>query len=95
MKSFILAASTILAWTYGIAIMVVAFSGSAVERALGRVYPVVVLLLVASFIVYIIDPFRNPRVPQEKRTLWVVALVFGHWFVQPFYWWWYLRRGNT
>jgi hypothetical protein len=91
MKSALLAASTVLAWTYAIVLMVVSFTGSAVEQLANRAYPIVAILLLAGIIGYVVDALRNPYVPNEKRKLWAMILVLGHWFVQPFYWWWYLR----
>ncbi len=49
---------------------------------------------VLSFIggvLFVIDAYRNERVPGAKRRLWVALLVFGGLTVMPFYWWWYVR----
>jgi hypothetical protein len=95
MKASLLAATTVLAWTFGITLTVVGFTGSPVERLADRAYPVVLVLVLAGIIGYVFDALNNPRVPNEKRKLWAVVLVLAHWFAQPFYWWWYLRPQNA
>ena len=47
------------------------------------------LLTIFGFISYAL---RTDRVPSEKRNLWVAVLCFGHFFVAPFFWFWYVRE---
>lgn len=50
---------------------------------------VVALLLV----VFIVDCYRSPRVPDDRRTLWAVILFLGNLLAMPVYWWIYVRPG--
>ena len=47
------------------------------------------LLTIFGFISYAL---RADRVPPEKRALWAALLCFGHLFVAPFFWFWYVRE---
>ena len=53
MKATLLAGTTLLAWTYGITLMVVGFTGSAVEQLADRAYPAILVLLLAGIIGYV------------------------------------------
>jgi hypothetical protein len=52
------------------------------------------LLTIFGFISFAV---RSNSVPPEKRTLWAALLCFGHFFVAPFFWFWYVRskRANA
>jgi hypothetical protein len=47
---------------------------------------------IAMTIGFVFHALRSGAVPQEKRLLWAVVLLFGNILVLPFYWWWYIRR---
>lgn len=55
-------------------------------------FAMIVLLLV--LIVCLRDAFNNPRIPDEKRTLWVIVLLLGSTLAVPVYWWVYVRPGT-
>ena len=57
---------------------------------LTRIYPLVLVATWTGLIAYVVDSLRSPRVPDQKRKLWAVVLVLGHFFAQPFYWWRYV-----
>lgn len=40
---------------------------------------------------YIIDVWRNPRMPPDKRALWTVVFLALNWYAMPFYFWFYVR----
>jgi len=49
------------------------------------------IIVVVSWIVFVIDAFRNPRVPEGKRRLWAAVLFFAGPWAMPFYFWFYVR----
>lgn len=49
-------------------------------------------VLVASYIIYL---FKTSVVPKEKKTLWVIVLIFGNVFVMPVFWYLYVWRNNN
>ncbi|MCI0483002.1 MAG: hypothetical protein L0Y78_00270, partial [candidate division NC10 bacterium] len=55
--------------------------------------PLVTLLwIVALLIIYIVNVFRNDRVPQDKRARWAVTLFLGNMIAMPIYWYLYIWR---
>lgn len=46
---------------------------------------------VVGLIVYVIDVWRNPRMPPDKRALWTVVLLATNLYAMPFYFWFYVR----
>lgn len=49
------------------------------------------IVVVVGWVAYIWDAFRNPRVPEAKRKLWVVVLFLAGPWAMPFYFWFYVR----
>jgi len=47
--------------------------------------------VVGLLVFYVVDLFRNPRVPSESRTLWAVVLFLGNIVAMPIYWALYIR----
>lgn len=45
-----------------------------------------ILLIFGLQIFYIVDVFRNDRVKQDQKVLWVLALFFGSLIAMPIYW---------
>ncbi|MEO8429942.1 MAG: hypothetical protein ABI592_00425 [Acidobacteriota bacterium] len=52
----------------------------------------VIVLALALMLFYLVDVFRNQRVPSDKRALWAGLLVLGSVFVEPVYFWLYIWR---
>ena len=52
---------------------------------------VMMLVIIGVTIVYIVDVFRNPRIPNEQRALWAVVIFLGNVFAMPVYWWLHIR----
>jgi hypothetical protein len=48
-------------------------------------------LFLAGWLIYLVDVWRNPRVPRDKRALWTALLFFAAPYVMPFYFWHYNR----
>jgi len=42
---------------------------------------------------YVFDVFRNPRVQEDLRVLWVVVVILANALAMPVYWALYLRPG--
>ncbi len=53
------------------------------------------VVLVALLVFYMVDLFRNPRVPDNPRVLWAVVLFFGAPLAMPVYWFLYIWREPT
>ncbi len=49
------------------------------------------VLFAIGWLLFIIDVWRNARVPPNKRALWTAILFFGGPYVMPFYFWFYVR----
>ncbi len=45
-----------------------------------------ILLILALQVFYIVNVFKNERVSQDLRVVWVLALFFGGLFAMPIYW---------
>lgn len=50
-----------------------------------------ILLIFAITAVYIVDVFRNPRIPNDQRALWAVVIFMGNIVAMPVYWWLHIR----
>ena len=50
---------------------------------------IVIALLTTVF--FVIDVFRNPRVGQDQRVLWLIVLLLAGVVAMPIYWWLYVR----
>ncbi len=50
------------------------------------------LLVIGLMIFYIVDLFRNPRVPGEMKALWAIVLFLGNLVSMPVYWYLYIWR---
>ena len=57
-------------------------------------FPAVGSIFIGGLILCIVDVWRNPRVPHEKRALWTVVLLAANWYALPFYFWFYVRRAK-
>ena len=51
----------------------------------------IVAVSAVGLIVYIIDVWRNSRMPRDKRALWTVVFLAANWYAMPFYFWFYVR----
>jgi hypothetical protein len=49
------------------------------------------IIFVMGWISYLLNVFRNERVPRNKRALWAALLFFAGPYAMPFYYWHYLR----
>ncbi|MDA0181644.1 hypothetical protein OJ997_15165 [Solirubrobacter phytolaccae] len=52
------------------------------------------LLMLGAAVAYVLHAWRNPRVPQDQRVLWLVVILLGAPIAIPIYWWIYLRPGS-
>jgi len=52
----------------------------------------VIVLALGLMFFYLVDVFRNPRVPRDKRVLWAAVLLLGSLFVEPVYFWLYIWK---
>ena len=52
------------------------------------------VLIVALGAFYVKDAFRSPRVPEDRRVVWVVLNVVGGFLAQVPYWYLYVWRGR-
>lgn len=43
-------------------------------------------------IIYIVDVFRNDRVPKDKQVLWLIVILLGGIIAMPIYWYLYIWR---
>ena len=50
------------------------------------------MIIFALLIFYIINVFKNPKLPKDKRALWAVVLFLGHVISMPVYWYLYIWR---
>ncbi len=55
-------------------------------------FPIASILGSLTILGFISYTLRTNAVPSEKRALWVAVLLFGHFFVAPFFWFWYVRE---
>lgn len=44
-----------------------------------------------GWIYFMVDSFRNDRVPRDQRALWAALLFFAGPYVMPFYYWKFFR----
>ena len=49
------------------------------------------LIIVVLLVVYVVDVFRNPRVPQDQRVMWLIVILLGGPIAMPIYWWLHMR----
>jgi hypothetical protein len=55
------------------------------------VFAVGAVASVVAFVVFIIDVFTNPAVPNDRRTMWLLVLLFANVLAYTPYWyviWW-------
>ncbi len=45
-----------------------------------------IFLIIGLQIFYIVNVFKNERVSQDMRVVWILALFFGGLFAMPIYW---------
>jgi len=50
------------------------------------------LLMFALITVYVVHAFRTNLIPEDRRVLWVIVLLFGNLIAAPIYWYLYLWR---
>jgi hypothetical protein len=53
------------------------------------------LIIFALLAIYMVDVFRNPDLPEDRRVLWAVVIFLGSVFAMPVYWWLYKRPPRT
>ena len=46
----------------------------------------------ALLFIYIKNVFKNERISQDKKALWVVVLFFGNFIAMPIYWYLYIWK---
>jgi len=75
------------------------FSGA--TSLMERVFPyiflvhfIAMLLGMALLVAYILDVVNNPRVPPDKRVMWVLIIFLGSFIGMLLYWFSYLRHGS-
>ncbi|HET7854213.1 MAG TPA: hypothetical protein VFM04_07130, partial [Candidatus Methylomirabilis sp.] len=51
---------------------------------------VTLLWIVALLIIYIVNVFKNDRVPRDKKALWALVLFLGNMIAMPIYWYLYI-----
>lgn len=51
-----------------------------------------IVWIIGLLIIYIVNVFRNDRVPQRKKALWAVVLFLGNMIAMPIYWYLYIWR---
>ena len=61
-------------------------------RSLFVAHTIMMLWLLGLIIIYITHLFKTKRISTEKKPLWAAMLVFGHLFVMPVYWYFYIWR---
>ncbi len=59
--------------------------------ALFAVHIVTMLITFALIAIYAIDIFRNPAVPEDRRVMWLLLVLFVNIGAMPVYWWHYMR----
>ncbi|HJW96315.1 MAG TPA: hypothetical protein VJ901_22085 [Thermoanaerobaculia bacterium] len=62
------------------------------------IFPIHLLTMILMFVViamYVIHAFRTDRIPEDRRVLWVIVLLFGGLIAAPIYWYLYLWRPAT
>ncbi len=75
----------------------VAISG-VMERHFALLFAAVAALLLAVILgaviplVFVFHAFSNERIPEHRKTTWVVVLLLGGILVAPFYWYLYVWR---
>ena len=47
-----------------------------------------------QWIFFIANVFRNTKIAKDKKTLWVALLIFFHFVIFPFYWYFYIWRDD-
>ncbi|MEA2478479.1 MAG: hypothetical protein QOJ07_401 [Thermoleophilaceae bacterium] len=52
-----------------------------------------VALSLTLVVAYGVHAYRNPRVSEDGKVMWIVVLALGSLAVTPVYWWQHLRRG--
>lgn len=50
------------------------------------------LLMFALITIYVVHAFRTNLIPEDRRILWVVVLLFGNLIAAPIYWYLYMWR---
>lgn len=50
------------------------------------------ILLLIVLLLYVINVFKNPRVIQDERALWITVLILGNVITFPFYWYLHIWR---
>jgi threonine/homoserine/homoserine lactone efflux protein len=104
MTKLILAALT--AWPviyfFGFLLGVLVIFISNDEQSVGDIGDVLVPLHIGTMLVtigmvafYIVHAFRNRRIREDHRLLWVIAIFAGNIFVMPIYWYLYVWRGSA
>jgi hypothetical protein len=62
---------------------------------LAGLHGLTILILGVLLAICVRDAYRNPDIPDDRRTFWVVVLFLGNIISLPIYWWLYLRPGGA
>jgi len=61
------------------------------EGLLWGLHLATILLILMLSATYFFNALRNPRIPDEKRSFWAIAVLVGTVVVMPYYWWCFIR----
>jgi hypothetical protein len=61
------------------------------EAVLFSLHIATMILIIVLLVVYIRAAYRNPELPDDRRTFWAVVLFMGNAIAMPIYWWLYMR----
>ncbi|MGH9457102.1 MAG: hypothetical protein ACRD2J_05615 [Thermoanaerobaculia bacterium] len=92
MKKGLFAFGTLVPIVYGVALLFVGFSGSRIERALDAGYPVIIVVALVTWIMYLVDVWRNAALEAGRKGLWTGFLIFGSIFAEIAYLWLHILR---
>ena len=80
MKKLLFALGTAIPLLYGLGLLVLGDT-----RVLLDAYPIVLAVSAVTWVAYIVDVIRNPRLDSGRRALWIALLVFGSIFAEVGY----------
>ena len=64
-------------------------------RALFALHIATMLIIIGLLIFYVVHAYRSPRVPEDRRVLWTILLLFGSMVAMPIYFWLYIRPADA
>lgn len=50
------------------------------------------LLMLGLMIFYVVNAYNSPKLPADKRSIWVIILFFGNIIAMPIYWYQYIWK---